>query len=170
MGNQRRTTSLAEIDRLSWTDPVMWLSQHAKVSPELTEDAGVYRMKRQAPVDTLYARKSITLRQHGAASMLYRDYALGVCGAKDFDDGERIPGIRVGTGDQYCVIRLDALERFRMAIRALGRHLTRVVFPVVCEEVDVKSAAQGRRERKEGTMALLRIALETLADHYKLSE
>ena len=170
MGNQRRTTSLAEIDRLSWTDPVMWLSQHAKVEPELTEDAGVYRMKRQAPVDILHARKSISYRQHQAASILYRDYALGVCGAKDFDDGERLPGIRVGTGDQYSVIRIDAIKRFQLAVCAMGRHLTRVVFQVVCEEMTIKDISDECSTNRQSLTGILTVGLETLSDHYRLPE
>lgn len=46
-----RAHRLAEIERLSRIDPVAWLAQHAPIVPELTEDAGVYRMRRQAPVD-----------------------------------------------------------------------------------------------------------------------
>lgn len=147
-----RAHRLAEIERLSRADPVMWLAQHAEVKPELTEDAGVYRMKRQPPVDTLLARQSITFRQHEAAGILYRDYALGVCGARDIDIGEMPAGFRarfrIGNGDQFPIVRIDALTRFRLAIRALGHQLTRVVFPIVCEEVTVSSVAVARNENR----------------------
>ncbi|MBF0129982.1 MAG: hypothetical protein HQL33_08305 [Alphaproteobacteria bacterium] len=77
---------------------------------------------------------------------------------------------RVGNGDQFSIARIDALTRFRLALRVLGRQLTGVVYPVVCEGVTVSSVAAARNENHQGTAGALAIALEILADHYELPQ
>ncbi|KAF0115166.1 MAG: hypothetical protein FD149_1678 [Rhodospirillaceae bacterium] len=133
---------------------------------EETMQAGQYRLRRCSPVEILLKRGSISRSQYEAAHQLYHDYALGVVGADDREKGELPPGIQWAGGDPYPVVRLAAITRFRQAVRSLGLRLSAVVLPVVCEEMYVKKLAERREERQEGTMAILRLGLDSLADHY----
>ena len=116
------------------------------------------------------ARPVAALRKSGrigdaeveAAARFYRDYALGMCGARD---AERAGGGGGQAGFAAAVI--DAMGAYQDVRRALGRRDFDYAVGLVVEERSLRALAGGRGGRMAMRVAgLAGDALRALADHY----
>jgi hypothetical protein len=141
-----------------------------------TEAAGVRAWMVLAPVERLGARGQLDPRQVQAARELYRDWAIGPCGARDPDR----PGGQGGMGSGPAApawarvpvsqVRLEATRRHARALAALVPAERRLVGLVVCEERTLEAVADllGIKVTTKQLVRWLRGSLDKLAVHYRL--
>lgn len=162
VARQAKRKALLEADR---REPADWRGQHAAGIETLeTARAGIRIRRVQAPLDWYWSRKLIDSREYDAGTSLRQAYELGVCGARDADQA----GGGGGVGG-YSEAQLCAAETYRKAIAAVGRHLAKVLVDVICCEYSADQIAKRTGEDRKGIMALLRVALRTLADHWQVN-
>jgi hypothetical protein len=101
----------------------------------------------------------ITHRQGAAGRQLYRDYVIGICGARDRDAA-------VGNGSPagYADSQLDAIRRYRTVRDRLGPRLWPLAYAVVVDDVTVADFARHRGLNATGVQTLLRLALDLAGD------
>jgi len=149
------------------TAPSPWLRQHVELV-DATEIAGVARRRVQRPLERYQVRGYITSRQAAAGDRLYCDWqeSLGVRDRDGIDPAVRMP---YGPRD-YPPAQIDAGNRTAAAMAAVGKRLSGLVTTVVMEEVYISTILPSLRMSVEAAMALLRHALDLLADHYGMPE
>lgn len=101
----------------------------------------------------------ITHRQGAAARQVYRDYALGVAGARDRDAATGSSGTA-----GYADAQLDALRRYRTVRDRLGGRLWPLTYAVIVEDITVADFARHRGLNATATQTLLRLALDLAGD------
>jgi hypothetical protein len=101
----------------------------------------------------------VTHRQGAAGRQLYRDYVLGVCGARDRDAA--VSGSSPGG---YADAQLDAVTRYRTVRDRLGPRLWVVVYSVVLDDVSVPDYCRARGLNPTSMTQVLRIALDMAGD------
>lgn len=118
-------------------------------------------MSRRSAIEVLERRGHLRPRQAIAAKRLSNTYALGVIGVK-----------REGAGGGLTLTEasVSAKRDYERARDALGPRLWPIVWRVVCGDLSVAELALETRQHPSAAMALLKLALETLADHYMLRE
>lgn len=121
------------------------------------------RVRAGSSLELLGKRRSLTLRQFKAGARLEASYRLGVMGLHGCGDG----GLSVGG---FSDARLAAAQDYAQARDALGGRLWPVVWGVVCGDQSVQEVAFERQINPTACMALLKLALDLLADHYRLPE
>lgn len=145
-------------------------------SDSLEVVAGVQRVS-QAPLDRLLSKRSITQRQFDAGDRFREDaYAAGMIpsGALAFEPSDRRFGSRV---PQFMAAsRADAHARWTEAQAILGRLYSMV--DEVCwasgpgdRLMDIGARVLGLPSDKRAevsALAVLRVGLDTLADHYEI--
>jgi hypothetical protein len=139
------------------------------VTPAVATEAGpaqagsrVYRAS--SSVERLLRRAAIDPRQAQAAERLRDDWELGVVGAREPASGS------VGsTGWYYAEARLAALRSFQMARKKLGPMQT-YVLPVVIDELSLTELARWTRCNRQEVAGILKLGLDTLADHYGIDD
>ena len=136
---------------------------------DIVKDRGDAYERRLRPLDLYERRGTISKRQSVAGDVLYWQWAIGVCGAHP-DPDELPPEVRAPFGPrQMPVERIEALRRYREALRALGKRLAWVQ-QVCCEGIlagDIPDRLTGVKQRE--VMTLLRHGLDRLADHWENS-
>ena len=149
-------------------DPADWQRQNgADIEAVETIQAGLKASRRRRPLDVLLARKGLTGRQWAAGDRLSTDYCLGVEGGRESE--EIVPG-GGGAGGVvgYADERIDAITRFRQAMKAVDWRLAIWLLAVVCEDRTIADAATRFQENQTAAMALLAHGLDVLGDHYDL--
>lgn len=148
-------------------------AQHGKVveAPAIGTEAepahAGMRMRRvQAPVERYAARDLLTKRQVDAAMDLRADWEFGICGVRD---GDRYSGTRSGLG--LTDGQIDAATAYRHAVQSIGKSASAIVLPVVIGdaaggEITVETLAARRSEDRKQVMGMLKLGLDSLADHY----
>lgn len=132
---------------------------------EFSHDGG--RLQKKNTIAILHEKGRITDDHAFAASRLYSDYAMGVCGVADIDSGETVPGIRGAGGiDGYAVAQIDALTRYREAVKSIGRPLANILIPVVCKELTMKDLGEYIGVDQRSLSGIVKVALEALCIHY----
>lgn len=101
----------------------------------------------------------ITHRQGAAGRQLYRDYALGICGARDRD-----AAVSNGSPGGYADTQIDAVGRYRMVRDRLGPRLFPLAYAVTVDDVTVADFARHRGLNATGVQTLLRLALDLAGD------
>lgn len=123
----------------------------------------------QAPLDRFAARGSITGRMYSAGLQLKADFEIGLLGGRE-SSGEFVLGIKGGPDKPWIPdIQIDAMTRFKRAMKALGAHVGAVVVAVCCYERDVAQIAREQSRNRDKVMGVLEDGLKTLADHYRLT-
>lgn len=116
-------------------------------------------------LECLARRGTLSGRQAAAGLQLYEDWAIGVCGARNSEQG--------GNGNDpggYADRQLDAATRYRKAREAVGGRMWPVLFHVSCLEWTVERFANecgAGMDRKQWS-GILKVSLDTLADFYGL--
>ena len=123
-----------------------------------------YGARVQPTIERMLARGQITRRQHEAGARLYKTYLLGVCGARDHDASGCSAWSPAGVPDAV----LSSLTDYRRARESVGPRMWPCLFAVCIEDMSVDRFAneRGKGADRKGWMAILRLALDTLADHY----
>ena len=126
-------------------------------------DAEVVEGRQQIARPVLALRKSgrIGDAEVEAAGRFYRDYALGMHGARDSTASGS------GGGAQgFSAAMIDALTGYRAACQALGNYHTDLLRVVVVEECSISSTAGRSARERERAAQRVAEALKALADHY----
>lgn len=122
----------------------------------------------QAPLDRFAARQSITGRMYSAGLQLKADFEIGLLGGRE-SSGEFVLGIQGGPDKPWIPdLQIDAMGRFREAMKALGAYVGAIVVAVCCYERDVAQIAKEQARNRDKVMGVLEDGLKTLADHYRL--
>jgi len=158
---RQHADAVAKLEKHQRWEPHDWRSQHQEVTATPSGTAGEIIRSVQSPIDRYLARKIVTMRQYAAARTLFKDYELGICGARDPD--AKGGG---GTGTPISEAQIMAAEAYGRAVRFMGKRLSAIVLPIVCEQVDASRLAERMGERRDGVMAILRMGLDSLQDFY----
>jgi hypothetical protein len=142
-------------------------------------DAGstvrVLRLTDLTPFERLFRRGVLDDRQHGAGARFWKDwYHAGLLQrtTSAYSDSPWPRGERAGMATTE--LQVLARQRLRAARSALGAHLGRVAEAILVDECDPADAGRRLFGRRDGPQArasatdALKIALDTLADHYGL--
>lgn len=122
----------------------------------------------QNPIDRLAARGSISGRMYSAGLQLKADFEIGLLGGRE-SSGEFVLGIKGGPDKPWIPdIQIDAMSRFRDAMKAVGSRVGAVIVAVVCYERDVSQIAREQGRNRDKVMGVLEDGLKELADHYRL--
>lgn len=118
-------------------------------------------MSRRSAIEVLERRGHLRPRQSIAAKRLSNTYALGVVGVK-----------REGAGGGLTLTEasVSAKRDYDRARDVLGPRLWPIVWAVACNDLTVQELALEQRLHPTAAMALLKLGLEELADHYMLKE
>jgi hypothetical protein len=122
-------------------------------------------LRRVSVLERMERVGAITHRQGCAGRQLYRDYVMGVCGARDRDAATGSSG----TGG-YADAQIDAVTRYRMVHDALGPRLFPLIYAVVLDDVSVPDYARVRGLNRTSVTAILRLALDLTGDVYGTHE
>ncbi len=160
MESARKSTT-----RPQFSQPIDWRAQHGSVENLETARAGQTRAAVQAPLERYYARKLISGRMYDAGRRLYQSYATGIVGVRDGEGGS---GEYSPSG--YSDAQLAAAQDYRRAIQGVGNRMAALLTWVVIEEVTLEKlqAHTGTPARK--MMGALHLALDSLADHYRMPD
>ena len=142
-------------------------------APALSTDqgparAGARMYRALSTLDRLLRDGVIGPRQHDAGERFRSDYEVGIAGARE-DIGSG--GV---AGYYYAEVRLRAVERYQLALKALGP-LWRYTVPICIGQLgsgDVTFSELARmlgRNRQE-IAGIVKLGLDTLADCYDLPE
>jgi hypothetical protein len=137
------------------------------VTPAVATDSGpaqagsrVYRAL--STVERMLRTGALEPRQAQAAERLRDDFELGVAGAREPASGS------VGaTGWYYAEARLAALRRYQNALAKLGP-LTPCIVWIVLREFSLSALARILNRNRQEVAGVLKLGLDTLADHYGL--
>lgn len=127
------------------------------------------RARRLTALEELHRRGAITDEQRAAGERLRNAWELGVEGAQDHDTVP-LGGLAAW---QKCAMtegRLAAATDYRLALEAVGKRMSPILNWVCCRGRTLREWAAISESRIEGASAVLRLALDTLADHYARSK
>jgi hypothetical protein len=139
------------------------------VGPAVATEAGpaqagsrVYRAS--STIERMLRTGAIEPRQAQAADRLRNDFELGVIGAR-----EPATGSVGSTGWYYAEARLAALRSFQMARKKLGP-MQGYVIAIVIDELSLTNLARWIRCNRQEVAGVLKLGLDTLADHYGIDQ
>jgi hypothetical protein len=116
-------------------------------------------LRRVSVIERMERVGAITHRQGCAARQIYRDYAVGIMGARDRD-----AAVGNGSPGGYTDTQIDAATRYRMVKDRLGPRLFPLVHAAVLADVSVPDYARVRGLNRASMTQVLRIALDMAGD------
>ena len=127
----------------------------------------------ESPLGWLKARGLVSERQFAAGEMLRGDWeraALGPCVTMRWDAPPPGRSARAAPDPAEAThVQLAAKRRFDGAVEAVGRGLADILWRVVCAGEGMRDAERALGWPARAGRVVLAIALERLADHYRLS-
>lgn len=125
----------------------------------------------ESPLGWLHARQMITDRQAMAGEKLRADFTRaglepGV--TMRWDAPPRDDSARGSGHDHHSVARIDAHRRFHAALDAAGKGLADVCWRVICAGEAMQGAERALGWPSRSGRVVLGLALDRLADHYRL--
>jgi hypothetical protein len=124
--------------------------------------------RRESPLAWLAARKLVTARQNEAGERLQADHERAALGAAvTMRWSGRVDG-SAGTRTDPAVAQLAAKRRFDAAIAAAGPGLSDVLWRVVCAGESLPDSERALGWPTRSGRVVLTLALDRLADHYRL--
>ena len=123
----------------------------------------------ESPLGWLRARGLVDARQFEAGERLRGDYETAALGPRVTMrwDGARVDG-GGGEGLDPTLAQIAAKRRFDAAITASGRGLSDILWRVVCAGEGVPAAEKALGWPARAGRLVLTLALDRLADHYRL--
>ena len=124
----------------------------------------------ESPLRWLYSRSLITERQYAAGEQLRRDFTIAGLEAgvtMRWDAAPRGQGAGAGEGAR-SLARIDAHRRFAAAIDAAGSGLADICWRVICAGEAMPGAERALGWPSRSGRIILALALDRLADHYRL--
>lgn len=148
--------------RILTTRPMPMAGPRARVEVNLAE----------SPLSWLRARRMISDRQFDAGEALRRDYELSglpPCVTMRWDAAPRAKAARgAPLGIDPTLAQLDAKRRFDCAVAAVGGGLDAILWRIVCAGEGLRDAEGALGWPTRAGKVVLLIALDRLADHYRL--
>jgi len=135
------------------------------IQVEPAERAGVSyrRVMTQSALDRYLAREQISQRQFDAGLKLYRLWrASGGCQRVIAAYGPRVQGTRE-LSDRQAALRQDVTQ----VLRRMGPLAGMLVHVCLCDQA-ARDWARARGDPAQAGIAVLRLALDALADHWRL--
>lgn len=128
----------------------------------------------EGPLGWLHNRGLISPRQYEAGDLLRIDYETASLGPRvtmDWTDGPRSREAR-GAPDPFHATEVctAAKRRFEAACEAVGRGLVDVLWRAVCNGEGLAETERALGWPSRSAKLVLTIALDRLADHYRLPE
>jgi hypothetical protein len=121
----------------------------------------------ESPLAWLRARGMVDARQFEAGERLRGDYERAALGAQvTMRWAARVDG--GGGGLDPTTAQLAAKRRFDDAVAALGRGLSDIAWRVICAGEALPAAEKGLGWPTRSGRLVLTLALDRLADHYRL--
>lgn len=140
--------------------------QHDAISQVETMQAGVKvaRVETQTMLDRYLRGRHIEQRQYDAGMKLYAAWLASGSGQPLTGSYEfRIAGLADMT-ERQAEMRI----RFQSALADVGRHLSPVLVHVCICDLSAKDWCSRQGHHPKGGIMALRLALDALADHYRL--
>jgi hypothetical protein len=126
----------------------------------------------ESPLGWLKARELISLRQFDAGEALRADWERAQLGPRVTMCWDGPPPSKGGRGPREAgsatLVQLSARERFDAAVAAAGPGLTDILWRVVCAGEGMRDAEQALGWPARAGRVVLGLALDRLADHYRL--
>ncbi len=134
----------------------------AGVGRSVTVNAG------ESPLGWLKARGLVDARQFEAGERLRGDYEMASLGARvTMRWAARVDG-GGGSGLDPVAAQIAAKRRFDDAMAAVGRGLADILWRVICALEGLPAAEKGLGWPARAGRLVLTLALDRLADHYRL--
>jgi hypothetical protein len=128
----------------------------------------------ESPLAWLHSRGHLTDRQLLAGEKLRGDYERAALGPRVTVNWENLPTNRSRRSAPAIMEDSErivyAKDRFDVAIAALGRDLADIAWRVICAGEGVSMAEHALAWPARSGKLVLRIALDRLAEHYRLPE
>lgn len=124
----------------------------------------------ESPLGWLAARGLVDARQHEAGERLRADYEMAALGPRvtmRWDGGPLGRGSG-GQGMDASTAQISSKRRFNDALAALGGGLKDVAWRVICAGEGLPAAEKGLGWPARSGRLVLTLALDRLADHYRL--
>ena len=126
----------------------------------------------ESPLSWLRARGHVTARHYDAGEALRRDYELSQLAPRVTMQWDAPPAGKTARGVPEGLspgeAQIAAKDRFAAAIAALGPGLEDIAWRVLCAGEGLKSAEGGLGWPARSGKLVLTLALDRLADHYRL--
>ncbi|QIG81581.1 DUF6456 domain-containing protein [Stakelama tenebrarum] len=126
----------------------------------------------ESPLSWLKARNLVSTRQHEAGERLRADYETAALGARVTMTWDAAPAGRGRRGPDApldpTLAQIAAKRRFDAAMAAAGPGLSDILWRVVCACEGLAAAEKGLGWPARAGKLVLGIALDRLADHYRL--
>ncbi|SFS00929.1 DUF6456 domain-containing protein [Sphingomonas jatrophae] len=124
----------------------------------------------ESPLAWLAARGHLTARQAEAGGRLRGDYERAGLAAHVTMRWDAAPAAARGAPDACdpTLAQIDARRRFDAALGAVGAGLNDVLWRIVCAGEGLEAAERGLGWPKRAGKLVLGLALDRLADHYRL--
>ena len=127
----------------------------------------------ESPLGWLHARRLVTNRQMAAGENLRRDYERGALPQRIVMSWDSAPISKTPRGaSQYgaaTLAQIDARNRFHGGIAAAGPGLGDILWRVVCAGESVPVAEQALGWPTRAGRLVLTLALDRVADYYKIN-
>lgn len=127
----------------------------------------------ESPLDWLRSRGHVDARQYAAGERLRGDYETASLGPRvtmRWDPAPREKGRRAAPEPlDPTMAQIAAKRRFDAAIAAVGAGLSDIAWRVVCAGEGLSAAEKGLGWPARAGKLVLCLALDRLADHYRLS-
>ena len=126
----------------------------------------------ESPLSWLRARGHVTARQYDAGDALRRDYELSQLAQRVTMQWDAPPTGKTARGAPDGLnpneAQIAAKQRFEAAMAALGPGLEDIAWRVLCAGEGLKTAEGGLGWPVRSGKLVLSLALDRLADHYRL--
>jgi hypothetical protein len=126
----------------------------------------------ESPLAWLRARGMVDARQFEAGERLRDDYEMEALGPRVTMRWDAAPAARRGGAPSERVdpttAQIAAKQRFDAAIAAAGRGLSDILWRVICAGESVPAAEKALAWPARAGRLVLTLALDRLADHYRL--
>ena len=145
---------------------IEYFHEGAMVAQNVTVNMG------ESPLGWLHARGHISDRQYGAGEKLRRDYENAHSSPYITMRWDNVPKTaRGGSGSgptELAERHIVARNAFDRALAALGADLSDIAWRIICAGEGVSTAERAMGWPARSGKLVLRIALDRLADHYRL--
>ena len=122
----------------------------------------------ESPLSWLAARKLVSARQVEAGERLRADYERAALGPRVTMRWDAAPRAQRGGAPEPALAQIAAKRRFDAAIAEVGSGLSDILWRVVCACEGLPAAERGLGWPARAGKLVLGLALDRLADHYRL--
>ncbi|HEY4546589.1 MAG TPA: DUF6456 domain-containing protein [Pedomonas sp.] len=141
-------------------------------SHEKSQSGAAFATQDDSPLAWLKRHRHLSDRQADAAERLQQDYYISSLSPQVTQGWDMLPASRVRRGPHEHLDlterQIAARQRIHEAMAALGHGLADVLWRVVCEGTGLDAAERALGWPRRAGKLVLCLALDRLADHYRL--